>query len=162
MFFGCSSVEYFSINPQSNLCSTVVLSPLHTFYLRPSGFEPSRCSRCPEATSPATGKPHGSYPPGTTLPGREVITSLQVICQGKTVYIRLTQTKVFKPYLAGLRCTGLPAGRAESWPGLELWTGGRTRSPQSHQMCCSAGKASGWSWIYLDLKRETRNQHVMR
>ena len=49
------------------LCSTAAPSPWHTSCPSPSGYEPSRCSHCPEATSPATGKLHGSYPPGTTL-----------------------------------------------------------------------------------------------
>lgn len=52
-----------------HLCSTAAPSPWRTFCLRPSGCAPSRCSGCPEATSPATGTPRGNYPPGTKLPG---------------------------------------------------------------------------------------------
>lgn len=53
----------------AHLCSTAEPSPWRTFCPRPSGSELSRCSRCPEATTPATGRPHGSCLPGTELQG---------------------------------------------------------------------------------------------
>lgn len=59
----------------ADLCSTAAPSPSHTFCPNPSACEPSRCSRRPEATSPATGRPRGSYPPGTALTERGRVTS---------------------------------------------------------------------------------------
>ena len=65
----------------------------------------------------------------------------------------------FRPHQAVAHCTGLPAGKAVSWPGLVLETDGRTRLPQTLRKCCSTRKAAGWSWIYLDLKQKsTRNK----
>ena len=64
---------------------------------------------------------------------------------------------LFESHQVGVRCTSLPVGTAASWPGPGLWTGGRTRSPQTLQMCCSAGRVEGWSWIYRDLKRKSHD-----
>lgn len=63
----------------SHLCSTAARSPWRTSCLHPSEYELNRYSHCPEATSPATGTLHGSYPPGTTLPGRGIIVLHQTI-----------------------------------------------------------------------------------
>lgn len=50
-----------------HLCNTAGRFPWRTSCRHPSGCGPSRCSRCPGATSPATGTPRGSCPPGTAL-----------------------------------------------------------------------------------------------
>lgn len=53
------------------LDSTAAQSPWHFSCPRPSEYELSQCSQCPEATSPATDTPHGGCLPGTALKIRQ-------------------------------------------------------------------------------------------
>lgn len=46
-----------------HLCYIGVQFPWHTSCQSPIVCELIQCSHCPEATSPATGKPHGDYQP---------------------------------------------------------------------------------------------------
>lgn len=84
----------------SHLCSNGALSPWHISCQHPSGAGLSRGFLCPVATSPATGTPHDSYPPGRVLKwqpekGRKSLyfsTPHLKITEPNLVYKRLTYT----------------------------------------------------------------------
>lgn len=68
----------------SHLCYIGVQFPWHTSCRSPIVCELSLCSHCPEATSPATGKLHGDYPPKTGLKDNQTEEATSWYCHNHT------------------------------------------------------------------------------